>query len=146
MEAKQRKEKAHEKGNHGLEWRPLVGKYTQHVPFPNLPWAWTLLAFPCLLGLGYKPVLHGVESIRLWGPPRGGSKGYKKGNLKWGGTPPTGCWSTLMSWECTVCCLLNKSSQLELSWAVISILCYKKTRIKGEKPTQQSHTGTKLKK
>ena len=43
-------------------------------------------------------------------------------------------------------CLLNKSSQLELSWAVISILCYKKTRIKGEKPTQQSHTGTKLKK
>lgn len=33
-------------------------------------------------------------------------------------------------------CLLNKSCLIELSWSVISILCYDKTRTEGEELTQ----------
>lgn len=54
--------------------------------------------------------------------------------MDWGHSYQGG--SALTSQACTACHLLNKSCLFELSWSVVSILCYK-TRTEGKKLTQQ---------
>lgn len=115
------KEKAWEKENHSWGWEP-IGEKMPNMPFPWMAWAYTLSAFPSLIGLRCKTPFYMGNSLRNTQSIT--SKKYKEEAwMSWGHSYQG--WSALTSQACTACHLLNKSCLFELSWSVVSILCYK---------------------